>query len=218
MPVPLVIAGVASLGAVGGALTASGARAWGAAYLKRQLSRHQKEIEQWALANVFERMGLPDLTDGQGVDRLAFTRAVNNQFLSGSGFEFSNLFDAQAVKNDSLKFALLQVAQQNGLALEHVSIDGMKDAIRMWILEMIQEEISAEEMGELIEDARDVWEIVELYKRYKKAEAEAGGDGSDRGDVGPGDKKPLLMTPEAINNRERQARYRANHKRVWVAK
>lgn len=210
MPIPLVIAGVAAVSSLGGALAAGGAKSVGAAYLKRTLSRHTEEIERWALSNVFEKMGLPDLM-GESLNRHSFTQAVNTAFLSGQDFQLTNLFDAEAVKNDAIKFGLLQVADQAGLNLETVSINGMRDAIRAWIMQLVEDELLMDEVGELAQDARDVYEIIQLYKKYKKAEqdgeaAEAGG------------RKPLINTPEAAANRERQARYRANHKRVWTSK
>lgn len=210
MPVPLVIAGIAGASAVTGAIASSGLQGWGKAYLKRTLSRHSKEIEQWALASVFEKMGLPDLVNDDGrVDRRSFTAAVNASILSGQEFQLTDLFDSQAVKNDALKFGLLQVAQQAGLEVEHVSVQGLGDAVRAWVMDQVAEELTAEDVGELIQDAKDVYEIIQLYKRYKKAEQDGGGDED-------GGRKPLINTPEAISNRERQARYRANNKRRWV--
>lgn len=212
MPIPLVIAGVAGASALFGSLTAGGSRSVAASYLKRQLSRNSEEIERWALSAVFERMGLPDLM-GETVNRQSFTNAVNSTFLSGQDFQLSNLFDAQSVRNDAMRYGMLQVAEQAGLQLETVSVAGMKDAIQAWIMQLIEDELTADEVGELAEDARDVWEIIQLYKRYKKAEQDGAGE-----DGGEGGRKPLIQTPEAISNRERQARYRANHRRKWVSK
>ena len=207
---PLVIAGVSGASALFGAATAGGSRSLAASYLKRQLSRHTEEIEKWALSAVFEKMGLPDLT-GEGLNRQSFTQAVNATVLSGQEFQLTNLFDAQAVRNDAMRFGMLQVADQAGIPIETASLAGMRDGIRAWIMQLIEEEISADEVGELIEDARDIYEIIALYRKYKKAEAD--GEAEENGG-----RKPLINTPEAQSNRERQARYRANHKRVWTSK
>lgn len=205
MPLPLVLAGIAGASALGVSAVNSSI---GRAFLKRQLSRNSEEIERWALAAVFEQLGLPDLTDG-GLNKQSFTQAINDTFLQDQTFKFTNIFDATAVRNDALRAGLLQAAEQAGLQLENVSIEGMTEAIRLYVLELVQEEISADEAGDLLQDAKDIYEIIALYKRYKKAESD--------GEQEEGDgRKPLINTPEAASNRERQARYRANNKRVWV--
>lgn len=210
MPAPLVIAGIAAASALVTTVAAQLGSEAARAFLKRQLSRHSEEIEQWALSNVFETMGLPNLMEG-GLNKQSFTQAVNASFLSGSDFQFTNLFDSQAIRGDAMKFGLMQAAAQAGLQLENVSIKGMSDALKKWVMDLIEQEISADEMGELLQDAADVYEIVQLYRKYKAAEKEGEAAESEG-------RKPLINTPEAQANRERQARYRASHRRVWVEK
>ena len=211
MPIPLVLAGaVAGASALGGAAAGAVTSTAGRVFLKRQLSRHSEEIEKWALSAVMEQLGLPDLVDGP-INRETFTKAINQNFLSGYGFELSNVFDPVAVRQDALKFGLVKVADQAGFQLEDVSVKGLSDAIREWVISIIEDEIAMDEAGELLQDARDILEIVQLYRRYKKAQKDGEAAEADG-------KKPLINTPEAKSNRERQARYRANHKKVWVSK
>ena len=208
MPLPLllVIPGVTALGGLGATVGKDAAKS----FLKRQLNLHREDIEKWALSSVFEQMGLPDLM-GENVDKQSFTTAVNSSFLSGSEFKFTNLFDHEAVKRDAFRFGVMQAASEAGLQLEDVSQKGLVDSLRAWVLQLLEEEITAEDIGELTQDARDVYEILQTYRKYKKAAA----DGEAAEDAG---RKPLINTPEAAANRERQARYRANHKKQWVPK
>ena len=182
----------------------------GAAFLKRQLSRHSEEIERWALANVFERMGLPDLMD-EGISREKITDAINQTFLSGQEFQLSNVFDREAVRRDAIKFGLQQVASQAGLRVETPTLAGMRDAIKEWVVQLVADELTMQELGELTQDAKEIYEIVKLYQRYKKEAAD--GEAAEAGG-----RKPLINTPEARSNRERQKRYRDSHKRVWQPK
>lgn len=210
MPVPLVVGAIAGVSALAGTGAAMVGREYARAFLKRQLFKHRDEIEKWALSAVFEQFGFPDLT-GDNVDRKSFTEAINQKFLSESGFQFTNLFDQESVKRDAFKFGVQRIAEEAGLTLEDVSEKGLVDALRRWVFDLIGEELTNEDLGELTQDAKDVWEIVQTFRKYKTA-AEDGQEAEDKG------RRPLINTPAAQKNRERQARYRANHKRIWVWK
>lgn len=210
MPAPLVLGAIAGVSALAGTGAAMVGREYARAFLKKQLFKHRDEIEKWALSAVFEQFGFPDLT-GENVDRKSFTEAINQKFLSDSGFQFTNLFDQESVKRDAFKFGVQRIAEEAGLTLEDVSEKGLVDALRRWVFDLIGEELTNEDLGELTQDAKDVWEIVQTWRKYKKA-AEDGQDAEDNG------RKPLINTPGAQSNRERQARYRANHQKVWVWK
>lgn len=210
MPAPLVVGAIAGVSALAGTAGAMVGREYARAFLKRQLFKRRDEIEKWALSAVFEQFGFPDLT-GENVDRKSFTEAINQKFLSESGFQFTNLFDQEAVKRDAFKFGVQRIAEEAGLTLEDVSEKGLVDALRKWVFDLIGEELTNEDLGELTQDAKDVWEIVQTWRKYKKA----ADDGQEAEDAG---RKPLINTPGAQSNRERQARYRANHKKIWVWK
>ncbi len=210
MPAPLIVGAIAGVSALAGTAGAMVGREYARAFLKKQLFKHRDEIEKWALSAVFEQFGFPDLT-GENVDRKSFTEAINQKFLSDSGFQFTNLFDQESVKRDAFKFGVQRIAEEAGLTLEDVSEKGLVDALRRWVFDLIGEELTNEDLGELTQDAKDVWEIIQTWRKYKKA-AEDGQEAEDSG------RKPLINTPAAQKNRERQARYRANHKKIWVWK
>lgn len=211
MVAPLVIAGVAAASALFGALTTEGVKTSGKAYLYRQLHKHRPEIERWAMGAVFEKMGLPDLVEGGALNQGAFTDAINAKIMGSSEFKFSNIFDRDAIRRDAFKFGVQQIGSQAGFEVDDVSEAGLKDAIKGHIMKLVEEEISADEVGELTQDAKDVWEIVQLYKAYKKAAKD--GQAAENGG-----RKPLINTPEAAANRARQATYRKAHKKRWVPK
>ena len=210
MPAPLIVGAIAGVSALAGTGAAMVGREYARAFLKKQLFRHRDDIEKWALSAVFEQFGFPDLT-GENVDRKSFTEAINQKFLSDSGFQFTNLFDQESVKRDAFKFGVQRIAEEAGLTLEDVSEQGLVDALRRWVVDLIGEELTNEDLGELTQDAKDVWEIVQTWHKYKQA-ADDGMAAEDKG------RKPLINTPGAQSNRERQARYRANHKKIWVWK
>lgn len=211
MPVPLVIGAVAAASALFGSVAAVGARSAGKAYLTRTLQAHRPAIEKWALSAVFEKMGLPDLMEGGSLNQGAFTDAINEKILGSSGFKFSNLFDRDAIRRDAFKFGVKQAAEESGLQLDDVSEQGLKDALKARMVDLVEAELTADDVGELTQDAKDVWEIIQLYKAYKKAAAD--GESAENGG-----RKPLINTPEAVSNRARQAKYRAGHKKAWVAR
>lgn len=214
MPAPLVIGAVAAASALFGSVAAVGARATGKAYLTRTLNAHRPAIEKWALSAVFEKMGLPDLMEGGSLNQGAFTDAINERILGASGssgFKFTNLFDRDAIRRDAFKFGVKQAAKESGLKIEDVSEQGLKDALKARMVELVEAELTAEDVGELTRDAKDVWEIIQLYKAYRKAAAD--GEAAENGG-----RKPLINTPEAVKNRARQAKFRQGHKKKWVAK
>lgn len=208
MPIPLLAVGAAVVGSASAVLVSGGTKSIAATYLKRQLMRNQGAIESWAIKVVCDSMGLPDLMD-EKLDRQSFTNAINAKFLAGQAFQFTNIFDAQTIKNDAMRASLVTVAEQAGLTLEDKTPKGMANAIREWIMGVMADEIAMQEVGELTEDARDVWEILKLYHKYKTEEGE---DGT----ATEPEPRPVIDTPEAASNRERQAKYRANHTKIWV--
>ena len=74
--------------------------------------------------------------------------------------------------------------------------------------EIVREEIAMG--GDLLDAAPDLVAIVKMIDAARKGYKNEMGEQVSI--------KPLLMSDAAINNRERQAKYRANHRRVWVAK
>jgi hypothetical protein len=191
MPIPLLIAGAASV--VGGLYSAASASR---PFVERYLRRHQPEIEAWALKNAFEALGLPDLDENP--TRADITAAINAKFLAGSGFELSDIFDARAIREDALKMGLRRAAAEVGVPLEAETVQGARDALREWIRGEVVAQLTAE-AGDLVDGAKDLPRVLAAIEEH-----------NNRPDP-PG----LLMTPEAISNRERQARYRAGKTKHW---
>ena len=192
MPLPLILAGAG--GIIAGLHSAASATK---PFLERYLRKHQAEIESWALANAFEAIGLPDLSANPS--REDITEAINQKFLAGTGFELSNIFDAHAIREDGLKFGLKTAAGELGIELESNTIKGMRDALRDWVRGEVVAQIEAQ-AGSVIDGAADHAGVLAMIQYHQSRPADPG----------------LLMTPEAISNRERQARYRASHSKMWV--
>lgn len=201
MALPLVIAGAA--GVVAGVASAASATK---PFVVRLLKRHQSEIEEWALKEAFEAAGLPDLANGSPT-REDLNAVINEKFLAGTGIELTNIFDRKAIRDDLEKIAYIKAAEALGVELKSKTREGMKEALREWVRGQVEAQIS-EGGGDLIEGARDVARVLAVIKAYREVIRENNGQAPER----PG----LLMTPEAISNRERQARYRAKHRKKWV--
>jgi hypothetical protein len=191
MPIPLVIAGAFSV--VAGLHSAASASR---PFVERYLKKHQAEIEAWALKNAFEHLGLPDLDESP--TRADITAAINDKFLAGSGFELSDVFDARAIRDDALKMGLRRAAAELGVALESETVQGTRDALRAWVRGEVVAQLTAG-AGDLVDGAKDLPRVVEAIQWHNENPVSTG----------------LLMTPEAVSNRERQARYRQGKTKHW---
>lgn len=192
MGLPLILAGAG--GIVAGLHSAASATK---PFLERYLRKHQAEIEAWALSNAFEAIGLPDLTANPS--REDITEAINQKFLAGSGFALTNIFDAHAIREDGLRFALATAADQLGIQVESPTVKGMREALRAWVRSEVVAQLEAG-AGSIVDGAADHAGVLAMIQYHQSRPADPG----------------LLMTPEAISNRERQARYRATHSKMWV--
>ena len=194
MGVPLILAGAGGLVA-GLHSAASAARP----FLERYLKKHQAEIESWALQNAFEAIGLPDLTENP--TREDITEAINQKFLDGSGFKLTNIFDAQAIRDDGLRFAMKTAADQLGVEIDSPTVRGMRKALKSWVRSEVVAQLQAG-AGSIVDGAADHAGVLALIQ-YHQTKPDAPG---------------LLMTPDAIDNRRRQAKYRQTHSKMWVAR
>lgn len=165
------------------------------------------EAEDAVIKDAFAEMGL-DIDPSDGINAQTLTAAINNGPLAGSGVELTNIFDREAIKRDLKRLALVHAAQSMGLKLTSLTTESVQEALKAHAAEIVREEIAMG--GDLIDAAPDLVAIVKMIDAARKGyKNEAGETVSE---------KPLLMSDAAINNRERQAKYRANHRRVWVAK
>lgn len=191
MAIPLILAGAG--GIVAGLHSAASASR---PFVARFLKRNQADIEHWALKNAFEAMGLPDLSESPS--RADFTDAINQKFLSGSPLQLSDVFDSRAIREDAMRYAMAKAAADLGIAVESPTVAGVRDALRGWVRSEVVAQLGAE-AGDMIEGAADHPRIAGAIAAHNAAPPKPG----------------LLMTPEAISNRERQARYRAGKTKHW---
>jgi hypothetical protein len=191
MVAPLVIAGAAA------ALGAAGAVS--RAYMHRYLRAHRKDIEEWALNKAFEAAGFPDLT-GDTVTKKSFSDAITEKFLAGSGIELTNIFDRNVLQKDIERAAIKKACEAMGISVSSVSDTEIKDGIKSWVIGEIKKQVDSGG-GELIDGAKEIKSIMAAVVTYRK--------NKEKLTTG------LDMSEHGIKNRERQARFRANHKRHW---
>lgn len=164
------------------------------------------EAESTAIKDAFQKMGL-DIDPENGINGRTLTDAINNGPLAGTGVELTNIFDREAIKRDLTRLALVQAAQGAGLKLTSTTTEAVTEAVKTYIAEIVREEIKYG--GDIVDAAPDLVAIVKMIDAARKDYRNEAGDVIES--------KPLLMSEAAIDNRRRQAKYRANHKRRWVA-
>lgn len=175
--------------------------------MARLLLGNVSEAEDAVIKDAFAEMGL-DIDPRDGINAQTLTAAINNGPLAGTGVELTNIFDRDAIKRDLKRLALVHAAQSMGLKLTSLSTEAVQEALKAHAAEIVREEIAMG--GDLLDAAPDLVAIVKMIDAARKGYKNEMGEQVS--------KKPLLMSDAAINNRERQAKYRANHRRVWVAK
>ena len=175
--------------------------------LARLIMGEVSDEEDEAIREVFQKMGL-DIDPENGINERTLTDAINNGPLAGSGVELTNIFDREAIKRDLTRLALVQAAQSGGLKLTSTTTEAVTEAVKTYIAEIVREEIK--NGGDIVDAAPDLVAIVKMIDAARKDYRNEAGDVIES--------KPLLMSEAAIDNRRRQAKYRANHKRRWVAK
>lgn len=163
------------------------------------------EAEGAAIKEAFLKMGL-DIDPESGINEEAITKAINAGPLAGTGIELTNIFNRESIKRDLKRLALVHAAQNFGITLTSTDTESVIEAVKAYAAEIVREEIAMG--GDLVDAAPDLVAIVKMIDAARK------GYKNEAGEVV--DKKPLLMSDAAINNRERQAKYRANHTRRWI--
>lgn len=212
MPAPLIIAGLAAVGAAITAAIATAGPSIAKAFVRRQLSRHREKIEKWAMAHAWEAIGLEGM-DPDNISAESFTKALNMHLLADSGIQLTNVFNKEAVRKDLERAVMQRAASQLGLQLERPTLDGLREAVHAWITDRVLSEINSGGMT-IIKDAQELAQVKDAIDRIRRIATRQGREGLAL--AAPIPKKPLLMHPDAVGNRKRQERYRQSHRRVWV--
>lgn len=205
MAIPLMAAAAAALAAIYAAVPESIKDITKEEFLRIALGE-RSEFEKAALSGAFEKFGLT-MDGDEPLTPETITRLINEGPLAGTGVELTNLFDKESLKRDFKRLALEYARQALGMDLPGLSQDAIIEYVRGYIFRKIREQVDSGG-GDIIARAPEFVTIMRMIEQAKEA-----GRMDDSGNFVAPD---LKMTPEAISNRERQARYRATHKRVWV--
>ena len=154
------------------------------------------KFEKFAIDAAFESIGLEVESSG-GINPQSITQAINAKFLADVGLELTDIFSADALKTDLEKFALSKISA--GLDIEITSLDPerLKDVLSGYVRRRMEAQIK-DGAGSMIDGAPDKVALLALIEKANEL----------RG-------KPLSDAPGAQSNRDRQAKYRAAHKRHW---
>jgi hypothetical protein len=203
MPIPLIVWGAVSA-ATAFAVSPLGTAAW------RLLQAEIKEpMEKWALEQAFKKLGLT-IDASQGFSKESITAAINAGPLAGSGVELTNVFDRDAVRADLQRVALARAVQETGLNITTLDVESVKRALREYVKNRVDQQLAAGG-GDLIDAAKPLAMLArDIQAANAPTNTPPGGN--------PGREQPVDFSPRGIKNRERQARYRANHTRHWEAR
>lgn len=158
------------------------------------------DLRDYAIQAAGERLGLkldPDNLTPDGI-----TAAINNGPLAGSGLELENIFDRQAVKRDIGRVAVKYASDALGVRMPQ-SEDDLRELLKEWVTDELVRQLEAGggPWIDAVKDVREIVEVIAAYRAYKE-----------------GGMPPVDMSHKAVKNRERQARYRATHRKVWVTR
>lgn len=170
-------------------------------YLLKKTERGRVIFEKAAISAAFEYLAI-DFDASEPVNETTITQAINKTLLSGADFQLNNIFDSAMTRRQVERYALRKINEGLGgeLVFKSLKKPDLKRSIKQYANFLVQSELAAGggEIADLLGDSEDVSKIISRYEK-----------GLD---------KPLISTPEAENNRERQARYRASHGRHWEPK
>ena len=189
-------AGMAIAELVDSALEAVGVRTDKDEYLHKYTDRGRKIFERWCIAAAFESLGI-DLDENEPINAQTLTAAIN-AMLNGE-IEFTNIFDSAAIKRDVMREAIDRINEASGLHLRSLSAGALKRAAKRLLNERLKEQISAV-AGSMLDALPDSQKVLDDVASF------------ENGGLVPSE------SPDAENNRARQATYRATHSRSWRAK
>lgn len=161
----------------------------------------RKIFENAVISAAFWKLGI-EFEDGDMVNAYTVTAAINKTLLADTDLELSNVFNIDTTRAQIEEYAIKKINE--GLAGELIfkslkKLD-LKREIKRYANFLVQTELAAG--GGAISDALgDSESVLRIIARYEKQRD-----------------KPPSENPEAEGNRERQATYRANHKRHWESK
>lgn len=148
--------------------------------------------------------------DDLSIDDYEITAAINKKFniKEKLGIELTNILSRDAIRADLNKLALARVnfmlgASPDNPIIESFNKDSMRSNLRGFMGK--QAVLAIQNGGSNLIAAADVSRIVDAAMTYERNYAKYKAEPA----------KPLMMTPSAISNRSRQAKYRANHTRHW---
>ncbi|MQQ99245.1 hypothetical protein [Glaciimonas soli] len=176
--------------------------------IKNWLKKDSKKIIAYAISSLVG-IDLEVNDDGEFViTEKSITQAINKEL----GTSFNNVFDRDALKNDLEKIGIGQLNHALGAPPDKPIITGLndQDVLRQRMHGYVAEQvkIAMEGGASTLIDASARQRIITAAMAFE----------ANYDKLKPQEKQPLIMTTAAIKNRERQARYRAKHKRMWVEK
>lgn len=167
--------------------------------IRKSKAELQGYVEQF-IASTAKDMGLELSEDGNLTDESL--TGVANKLLAGTGVKIDSLLDRDRLKSGLEKQAIEALAQSIGMPVAGGGISGVRVALQQWAVNEVTAQLVAGG-GAVFDAAKPDSKIGALIV---KAEKKVGWN------------VPTDMSDKGVDNRRRQAKYRARHKKQWVEK
>lgn len=210
MPAPLIYGAVVAIMAFiaatkddFGDLALESVKTAAKAEAKRLIKQYLREHREELIADVLNySLGIQVV--GEPTE-LSITEAINAKL----GTSFSNIFSQDLIREDLIRLALERIRTVLPMVDSLEDVHNVRYSLRAAVFEEIKSVLDGSGAKLLPGEAAEIIRSTasELIYSYEWARPQR-----------PEDKPPLLTDIKSVNNRIRQARYRANHKRVWVSK
>lgn len=163
--------------------------------IRRIVDDPKQALKDYAVRAALEKMGLE--IEAGPVTAETITAAIMAGPLAGLGLEITDIFNRDAVVGALRRVAMARAA--DALGMQGVSnVAGLRDGVRELIGDEVARQVAAG-AGSLMDGAPDAQFIARAIKARKP-------DGWNA---------PSDFTKKGMQNRERQARWRAEHSRHW---
>lgn len=167
--------------------------------VKERLGKKFRELGPDLLQGAVDDLGIGLTVDG-GMNDETITAAINQTLLGGSGVQLASVFDRKKMVKGFESIAVQKIAGELGLG-EVDNLGAVKGALKTWLVNEVGAQMAAG-AGEVIGAATPAAKTAAMVAL-----------GMDKKE---GWNTPRDFTPEGIDNRARQQKYRSTHSRHWV--
>lgn len=149
-----------------------------------------------------EDMGL-EVSEGGAITDESITRVINQKLLANTGIQIESLLDRDRLIAGLERLAIEKLAAEFGIQTGGAkSIYAVRDQLQVWAVGQVSEQLR-QQAGDVFAAATGAPVVQKIIDEAVKNEAW---------------NTPTDFSAKGVDNRARQAKYRARHKKTWVQK